>query len=121
LTAGTAALPGNFDEFFSGGEQKQVDPADRLTELLNDAGLCFQRGYVEGKHKLGFRVFSPLGRLYNLKVDTSPDDPNEVANPHLKLQRDEALLERGYVVIRFNPKDVLDRSRAFLERFDRII
>jgi hypothetical protein len=122
VMAGGAALPGDFDQLFGGGgEQSQADPAGRLAELLDDAGLCFQRDFLEGKHKLTFRVFSPLGRLYDLEIDAPPDDPGELANPHVKIQRDEALIERDYVIIRFNPKDVLDRSRAFQERFDRII
>jgi hypothetical protein len=122
LASGGAALPTGFDTLFGGeSEQKVADPASRLAELLDDAGLCYQRNFMDGKYKLSFRVFSPLGRLYNLEIDTPADDPNELANPHVKIQRDEALLERDYVVIRFNPKDVLDRSRAFMERFDRII
>lgn len=122
LASGGAALPTGFDTLFGGeSAQKPADPAGRLAELLDDAGLCYQRNFMDGKHKLAFRVFSPLGRLYNLEIDTPPDDPGELANPHVKIQRDEALLERDYVIIRFNPKDVLDRSRAFMERFDRII
>lgn len=109
------------DSAFSVKSGDDTDPMPILKGVLNQLGLPYQENILVEDQALLLRVLAPLGGRYDIEISKPISEIRSERELLREIERDEKVLEMGYIVVRLTPDEIIAKSDFLVERLQRLV